>query len=230
MATGPRRAMGGHAVFDLDGTLVDSVPVFAEILNTMLEHRGSAQRISHDQARAHATAGGLAMVAGLLGEHCGDPHVAIAEFRERYAAMSTLESSLYPGVRDGLAALHRAGVVLALFSNKPQRLCDKVIEELGLAPLFGGVVGTGPGIPLKPDPAGLDLALARAGGDRRRCCYVGDSEADRELASRAGVPLVMATWGYGEAGCDRSGVRVAEDFAAVPPLVLGLLTPLAAAR
>ncbi len=221
--------MIGHAVFDLDGTLVDSVPLFAEILNAMLADRGAPLRLSEAEVRSHATAGGLAMVKSLLAEACGEPAVAIAEFRERYAAIPTPASSLYPGVREGLTALQHLGVILALFSNKTQPLCDKVLHELELSHLFSAVVGTSPGVPLKPDPAGLDLALARAGGVRQRSCYVGDSGADHALSVAARVPLIMVSWGYGETGRDWSGAAIAHDFASVPGLVMAALSAKAVA-
>jgi phosphoglycolate phosphatase len=219
------RASLGCAVFDLDGTLVDSVPTFAHVLNAMLEDRRVCARLSHDAVRPHATAGGLAMVSGLLGDLCDDPHLALAEFRERYAAAPTPQGSVYPGVREGLTGLRAQGVGLAVFSNKPQYLCDKVLGDLGLAPLFSAIVGTAPGVPLKPDPRGLDIALTRAGGERQRSCYVGDSGADYALARDVGVPLILASWGYGEAGRAWPGALIADAFAAVPPLVLRLLSP-----
>jgi phosphoglycolate phosphatase len=217
--------MIGHAVFDLDGTLVDSAPAIADILNAMLEDRGEARRLELDQVRPHVTAGGPAMVTALLGARCGDPAAALAEFRARYAAAPTPPGSLYPGAREALAALARAGVGLALFSNKPRALCEKILRDLDLFPMFSAVIGAGPGVPLKPDPTGLDLALDAGGGARDRACFVGDSEADYALAMRAGVPVVMVAWGYGEAGRAWPGAAVAARMSRVPELVLAALAP-----
>jgi phosphoglycolate phosphatase len=222
--------MIGHAVFDLDGTLVDSVPVMTDILNAMLAERGAPRRLSREEVAPHATAGGLAMVEALLGELWGEPVQALAAFRARYAARPTPPDSLYPGVRDMLASLTDRGVGLALFSNKSRRLCEKVLGELDIASRFSAIVGTSPDVPLKPDPAGLDLALARAGGARASCCYVGDSAPDRALALAAGVPLVLAAWGYGEADADWTGVGVARSPAEAPGLVLAALAGRVAAR
>ena len=114
----------GCAVFDLDGTLIDSVPLCTEILNAMLADRGAAMPLSRADVRPHVTAGGRRMVSALLGSHCGDADAAIAEFRARYAALPTPPGSLFPGVRAGLAALRGLGVGLAIWSNTPQALCD----------------------------------------------------------------------------------------------------------
>ena len=217
--------MIGHAVFDLDGTLVDSVPLFADILNAMLLDRGAPARVTAAQARPHATAGGHAMVTALLGEHCGDVDQAIGEFRERYRALPTPSDSLYPGVAETLAALSAAGVGLAVWSNKPQALCEKVLQELGVADRFGAIVGSGPGVPLKPDPTGYDLALARAGGARARSCFIGDSEADYQAAKRANVPFVMFTYGYGDYSRDWPGAALAAEFAEVTAIVRRWFAP-----
>ena len=210
-------------MFDLDGTLIDSVPLFATILNAMLVERGAAFRVTEADARPHATAGGLAMVTALLGEHCGDPDVALTDFRARYAALPTPEDCLYPGVREALTTIAAEGIALAVWSNKADFLCEKVMRDLGLSSLFAAVVGTGPDVPLKPDTAGLDRALALAGSSRGACCFVGDSDLDHESATRAGVPFVMMTHGYGDYQRDWPGAVMVDGFAAVPGAVRRLL-------
>lgn len=215
--------MNGHAVFDLDGTLVDSAPLCAAILNAMLAERGASFQLSTDETRPHVTAGGPAMVAALLGPHCSDPAREIGEFRDRYAATPTPPSSLYPGARQALAELAGLGIGTAVWSNKPQELCDKVLGDLGLVGCFAAIVGTGPHVPLKPDPTGLDLALARAGGARGHACYVGDSELDHEAAALAGLPFILLTHGYGRYDRPWPGAVVADGFAAVPALVAAIL-------
>ena len=211
----------GCVVFDLDGTLVDTAPLVADLINAMLAARGASGRVTASQAAPHMIGGGLAAVAALLGAHRGEPDADLAEFRARYAAAPTPLDSLYPGARDALKALADRDFVLAIWSNKAQALCDKTIADLGLTRLFAAVVGTGPGAPLKPDPTGFDLALARAGGDRTRCVYVGDSELDHKVATVAGVAMVMMTQGY---GCSRpSGATSVGSFAELPAIVEALI-------
>jgi len=173
----------GCVVFDLDGTLVDTAPLCADIANAMLAARGAQRRVTASQVAPHMILGGRAMVAALLGVDCGEPDAALADFRARYAAMPTRPESLYPGARDALRALADNGFAMSVWSNKSQALCDKTITELDLSDFFAAVVGTGPDVPLKPDPVGFDLALAGAGGDRARCVYVGDSELDHKVAT-----------------------------------------------
>ncbi len=212
-----------HAVFDLDGTLIDSVPLISGILSAMLADRGSARRISPRAAPPYVTIGGRGMVQALLGDTCGDLDGALAEFRARYAAAPTPPDCLFPGVREGLEAIADGGIGLAIWSNKPQGLCDKVIDELGLRRRFAAVVGTAADVPLKPDSTGFDRALAIAGGSRARSCLVGDSAPDYQAASAAGVPAVMVTYGYGEAGAAWPAAFRADAFSQVPAIVERLL-------
>jgi phosphoglycolate phosphatase len=208
-----------HAVFDLDGTLVDSVGLCTQIMNDMLAERGSGLRLTTEQARPHITMGGLNMVEALFGAECGDPDREIADFRARYRDIRTPASSLFPGVREGLETLAGWGVRLSVCSNKPQGLCEKVLADLELLALFDAVVGSDPSLPLKPDPALFDKTLRLAGAARDRCCYVGDTEVDHALAGLAEVPFILVTYGYAEPGGVFPGARRADHFDGVPALV-----------
>jgi len=208
-----------HAVFDLDGTLIDSAPGITAILNGMLADRGLEQTLSCAVVRPFVTAGGRSMVEGLLGDVWGEPEAALAEFRARYAQQATSIDDLYPGAQAAIADLRRRGVGLAVFSNKPQRLCEKVLSDVGLANEFSSIVGSGPGVPHKPDPAGLRLALSRVGGVPERACYVGDTALDQETARRCGVPFVMVAWGYGEAESRAPAPPLARRFEEAPDLI-----------
>ena len=216
-------AARGNIVFDLDGTLVDSVGVITAILNTMLSDCGAANTLTGEQVRPHVTTGGAATIEALLGGSCGETAVALAEFRARYAATTSPVDCVYPGVGEALETLASQGFVLSVFSNKTQALCDKVLTDVGLATFFKAIVGTGAGVPEKPDPTGYRVALARAGAPNLASCLVGDSQADAELAARAKVPFLFAAWGYGDAQAHQGAFATAWNFAEVPALVAGAL-------
>ena len=207
------------AVFDLDGALIDSVPHFVTVLNAMLADRGAPFRVCEAEVKPHATAGGLSMVGALLRGVCGEPEEALLDFRARYAALETPADCLFPRAREALEALSVDGIALAVWSNKSQPLCEKVLGDLGLAPLFGAIVGTGPEVPHKPDPAGLDRALAACGSARGAACFIGDSEADYEGARAAGVSFVLLTHGYGDYTREYPEAVVLASFAQVPAAV-----------
>ena len=169
-------------VFDLDGTLIDSAPVFVRILNAMLAERASRRRVTIADVRPFASLGGPALVRGALAEDCGDLTRAVEDFRARYRLFPTPPESLYAGVADGVRALAALGFPLAICSNKPQTLCEKIIADLDLGDCFPVIVGSSPDRAMKPVPDLLDLALARLGSAVAECLYVGDSEVDLALA------------------------------------------------
>jgi phosphoglycolate phosphatase len=216
-----------HVVFDLDGTLVDSVHVCARIVDEMRAARGVTQPAPLEEVRRYNAVGGATMVAALLGAASSDRDAEIREFRARYAELPTPSESLFPGAREALERLRDAGYLLSVCSNKPQALCDKVLRELDLARYFSAVVGRTPDRPSKPDPAHLGDALARAaqrgGALPAPCVYVGDSEVDVELSRRAGVPLILVAHGYGDFDAVPTGAVLARRFDEVPECVEHLL-------
>ena len=201
-----------NVIFDLDGTLVDSVAVSVEILNEMLADRGSMRAITATDARVHVSLGGAPMVAALLGAECGEPAAEIVEFRRRYANRRTPDNSLFDGVREGLTELHDLGLRLAICSNKPQHLCEKVLMDLDLAPLFDVVVGGAVGRRSKPERDLMDLTLAEMGATAERCIFVGDSELDHVTATACGVPFKLVNYGYADANAIFEGVSRFDRF------------------
>ncbi|WP_196221716.1 HAD family hydrolase [Sphingobium sp. CAP-1] len=138
------RVLIRYVIFDLDGTLVDSCGICVSILSAMIADRGSDHAIDPVGARQYMSQGGRDMVAALLGPACVDPDADLLDFRARYARHVTPADSLFPGVAECLKRLHDMGLKLAICSNKPQMLCDKVLADTGLAPYFRVVVGGRP--------------------------------------------------------------------------------------
>ena len=209
-----------HIVFDLDGTLVDSAVHCAAILSEMLEERGSPRRIARADAMPHMSYGGPHLVTTLLGPECGDADRELVDFRRRYAARATPETCLYGGVRDGLARLAAAGFVLAICSNKPQTLCDKIVDELDLRGFVASVVGGRDDLPAKPHPAMLERNLAEIGGSAATALLVGDSEVDHALAAATGLPFWLVTYGYPGKDWAASADARFDDFDAVVDALL----------
>lgn len=187
-----------YVIFDLDGTLVDSCGICVSILSAMIADRGADHVIDPVGARHHMSRGGRDMVAALLGPTCIDPDQDLTDFRARYAQHVTPGESLYPGVAECLAQLHAMGLELAICSNKPQGLCDKVLADTGLAPYFRVVVGGQPGLLPKPAPDLLTAVSDRLGCAPQECVYVGDSELDHDVAQAAGMAFCFMTYGYAE--------------------------------
>ena len=207
----------GCAVFDLDGTLVDSARHCTLVMNEMLVERGSGLRLTVELTRGHMALGGERMIQALFGDDGVDPATEIQDFRARYRATQMEKASLFPGVETGLRELASHGWRLAVCSNKPQDLCEKTLDDLALLGLFDAVTGARRGMPLKPDPALLVHTLKSLGADTRRSCYIGDDRVDCEAAAGAGVPFILAAYGYGAADVPRASAgRRADSFAGVP--------------
>lgn len=187
-------------IFDLDGTLVDSAPLIAGIINEMLRERGSSRVVEASDARACLTRGGAQLVTELLGSANAEIAFDLARFRALYMARPTPPACLFPGVSDGLRALSQLGVRMAICSNKPQALCDKIVADLALTPYCPIVVGSVAGVALKPAADLARLALAQLGAAPEECLYVGDSDIDRQTAANAGVPFLFVSYGYAEPG------------------------------
>jgi phosphoglycolate phosphatase len=189
-----------NLIFDLDGTLVDSCGICIEILSSMLADRGSDHAIDPMTARPLMSVGGEAMVAALMGPACTDPTAELAEFRRRYASWRTPMESLFPHVSTGIAALDLVGYRMAICSNKPQYLCDKVLDDTGLERYFAAIVGSRDGIAKKPAPDLLHKVLGELNADPQQCLFIGDSEVDCATAAAAGMPFLYMTYGYAEPG------------------------------
>lgn len=186
-----------HILFDLDGTLVDSVRMTCAIIEAMLADRGIVFPADQAIARAMDAIGGEAMIAAVMGPHCRDPKQEIAEFRARHALAATPPDLAFPGVAPALAQLASAGLGLAICSNKPQALCEKILTDLGLAGHFGVIIGASPDRPRKPAPDAALAALAHLGADPATTLYVGDSSVDVATSRAAGLDIALVDWGYG---------------------------------
>src|SRR6266404_7327418 len=185
-------------VFDLDGTLVDSVPDLRAAVNEMLRERGRPP-LSPSAVKRMVGDGAMALVAGALAASGADPAGvgdALARFLEIYEANAVRLSRPYPDVRETLTALRRRGYRAAVCTNKPQRATMAVIEGLGFLPLFDGIAGGDRFAVKKPDPGHLLGLIAELGFRPDRAAMIGDNENDAAAAHAAGVPLVLMRYGY----------------------------------
>ena len=185
-------------VFDLDGTLVDSVPDMRAALNEMLRERGRPP-LSLPEVKRMVGDGAPAMVARALaatGPEAIDAGGALARFLEIYEASPVHLTRLYPEVRRTLTELRRRGYGTAICTNKPQRATIAVVEGLGLGDLFDGIAG-GDHFPVrKPDPGHLLGLIAQLGARREASVMIGDNENDAAAARAARVPLILMRYGY----------------------------------
>ncbi len=206
-------------MFDLDGTLMDSVLDLAAAVDKMLMLLGRAPA-GIERVRDWVGNGSRVLVrralAGQL-EHDGVADEladeALALFMQAYAGGHEL-TAVYPGVRECLDWLREREVKLAIITNKPAQFIEPLLEEKGLAGYFDWLVG-GDTLPQqKPDPAALFWVMDKAGVAPGESLFVGDSRNDVRAAKAATVRCVALTYGYnhGEPIADEQPALVLDDL------------------
>lgn len=212
-------------VFDFDGTLIDSAPEITHALNdtlalygrdplTVEQVRGMVGDGSGSLLRAAFTASGTPLEETALPE-------ALARYGDIYYARSADPSCLYPGVAETLEALVSRGVKLGLCTNKPERITRKVLDLVGLAPLFSAVAG-GDTLPVrKPDPGPVRHVMQALGAGP--AAMVGDGVNDVLSARGAGIPVVLVSFGYPRGDVHALGADVVIDhFVDLPDALTAL--------
>jgi len=197
---GPRTDLRGlllpqRVVFDLDGTLVDSLPALRVAVNLVLAELGR-RPLSQVEVRGFVGEGldrllsqALAATGAALDlEPLRDRWLVV--YRETLAEGTTA----FPGAEDLLRDLRAAGCRLGLCTNKPQEPAEEILALLGWSELFDAVVGADQVPNRKPAPEHLQQTLAAMG--EGRAAYVGDSATDVETARGAGVPVILLSHGY----------------------------------
>lgn len=187
-------------MFDLDGTLLDSVPDLSAAIDHMLVAMGR-EAVGVERVRDWVGNGAEMLVrralSGRLQAGAEDEPVlqqAMTLFMAAYAEQHSL-TRVYPGVMECLAGLRQLGLPLAVVTNKPMRFVGPLLEAQGLGE-FDWIVG-GDSLPTrKPDPAGLQWVIQQAGVSAQQALFVGDSRNDVLAARAAGVRCVALGYGY----------------------------------
>lgn len=191
-------------LFDLDGTLIDSVPDLASAVDKMLAQLG--REPAGIESVRHWVGNGAQMLVlrALTGEQ--QPQFSDVDetlfaqafdlFMQAYGDDAAHSSTLYPGVVECLEGLQARGVKLGVVTNKPIQFTHPLLDEFGLSPFFSVVLG-GDSLPQKkPAPEPLLHAMAEMGASASRTLMVGDSKNDIGAARAAGCPVVAVPYGY----------------------------------
>jgi phosphoglycolate phosphatase len=188
--------MPGAVLFDLDGTLLDTAPDMGGALNALRSEAGLPP-LPAASIRPWVSHGAAALVRLGFGD-CAPARFEELRLRflQLYATRLARETALFEGGAALLEALESAGVPWGIVTNKPGWLTDPLLAALGLD-RRASVVVSGDTLPeKKPHPAPLLHAAARIGRAPGRCVYVGDAERDMLAAQAAGMPAVLAAFGY----------------------------------
>jgi phosphoglycolate phosphatase len=211
-------------IFDLDGTLADTMLDLQTAMNTMLRQRGWQERSREDLLR-FINKGARAFVAQSMPDgswkSLDDEEVtrSLEIYNQCYAACYADKTAPYPGVAELVKELSDEGMSLAVLSNKQDRFVKVIIEKL-----FPGIFAEAWGqseYPTKPDPtAALEIAR-RLGVSAGECAFVGDSDIDMNTAKNAGMYAVGVSWGYRDGDVLRSAGAdaVADDADALSAIL-----------
>lgn len=191
-------------LFDLDGTLIDTIPDLHAAACAMLDDRGLPP-LPLESIRAYVGRGIPNLIKRILANslHVAEdpappPADAVASFRRHYARENGRNAKVYPGVVEGLAAFREMGLPMGVVTNKADAFIAPLLAQTGLSSYFGVLVG-GDLLPrVKPDPMPIVWACGRLGVSPVDTLFVGDSINDALAARAAGCPVFLLPYGYNE--------------------------------
>ena len=195
--------MAGCVVFDLDGTLAATITDIAASVNRTRTDYGLPE-LPVDQIVSYTGDGARKLLERSFADHPIDWDEGLEKMVAHYYAHPAENTSLYPGVAEGLAALKAAGWKLAVVTNKPGIVAREILKTLDIARFLDDMVGGSDGFPLKPDPAVMFHLMKKYGAAPADSWVLGDNHTDLNSALNAGMNGAYATWGYGfpaEATC-----------------------------
>jgi phosphoglycolate phosphatase len=212
------------AVFDLDGTLVDSRRDLADSANEMLAEYG-APRLADQEIASMVGCGAATLVRRVLATAGLDAQIgeALPRFLSLYDQRLTHFTKPYAGIPEVLDDLRGRDTAMALLTNKPLEQSLKILERFELARYFQWLVG-GDGLwPRKPSPEGLRFLMRQASAGPGDTVLIGDSAIDLETARNAGVRICLARYGFGYADLLPADLRGDEAVVDAPAEITGVL-------
>lgn len=196
------------AIIDLDGTMVDTMGDFVAAINLMLCDLGCAA-VDRSVVALRVGKGSENLVNSVL-NYAADQSIraqaapeniacferALRLYQQHYRSINGQHAQVYPGVVDGLQALHNAGLKLACLTNKPSAFARELLKQKGLDVFFSHVFGGDSFERKKPDPLPVFETCKALGTLSARTLMVGDSSNDAQAARAAGCPVLLVTYGY----------------------------------
>ena len=186
-------------IFDLDGTLLDTLNDLSAAVNHAMQLRGFPQH-SRDEYMRMVGHGARNLMRQALPDGQKDNEALIdavlADFRAYYNTHIDVHTKPFHGIQNLLTKLHQEGVLLAVASNKFQEGTEHLIKEFFPEIPFVAILGNRPNFPLKPDAEVVGEVLRKTGVKREEAVMVGDSDTDMETAANGGIESVAVSWGY----------------------------------
>ncbi len=212
------------AVFDLDGTLIDSRRDLADSANAVLAGYG-ARSLDEKTVAGMVGCGAATLIKRVIAAAGVDvpPEEALARFLAAYDERLTHHTRPYDGIPALLDELLASGVAMALLTNKPLEPSIKILDVFGLSKHFRWIVGGNGPFPRKPEPHGLRFLMDQAAADPSETVLIGDSTIDLQTARNAGVRICLVRYGFGFADLPVGDLRGDEWLVDRPSDITGLL-------
>ncbi len=211
-------------LFDLDGTLADTLQDLADSCNYALQHNGLPMHPVEDY-RYLVGQGINRLLLDAAPESARDAQKQAKlkqDFNQYYHQHFLDATRPYPGILSMLDTLRSAGYRMGLLSNKPDAFVSLIVDALALRPYLDTYAGQREGVPRKPDPTAVLQMMRQLGCTVADTCYVGDSNVDIQTAQNAGVRSIGVSWGFrGRAELEQSGADAIVD---TPEQLANLLT------
>lgn len=183
-------------VFDLDGTLINSLPDISAAANKMLSQFGKAGH-AVDEYKFFVGNGSKKLVERILPDFTKEQQAeALTIYKDLYQQDLVVNTAPYPGIRELLLSLKAEGIKIGVCTNKHYSAVNEILKKVFPETEFDAVAGESAGVPKKPDPANVNNIIKELGIDKSKTVYVGDSDVDMETGCRAGVMTVGVLWGY----------------------------------
>lgn len=186
-------------IFDLDGTLIDTIGGIGHAANLTLKKYGYQP---HDRAFYVSVIGNGArvLIAKAIGPDSSDENLVttvLADFLGEYEKHWEVDLKVYDGMKELIDALHEKGIKMGVNTNKPDPIAQKIVRAFFDEDKIIEVVGSQKAFPNKPNPTGTLQTLEHLNVKPERSFYVGDSIVDINTAKNCGMPSIICTWGYG---------------------------------
>lgn len=182
-------------IFDLDGTILDTLDDLSNAVNFAMRSKGYPER-TVDEVRNFIGNGIRVLIKRAVPQDTGDEDYeqALELFTKYYLEHIADYTKPYDGIVDVINSLRKSGCKVAVVSNKAHFAAQAVVKDF-FGDIFDTVVGKKDEFPSKPEPDSLLYTIKSLGADKEKCIYIGDSDVDVLTAHNAGLPCIGVTWG-----------------------------------
>lgn len=213
--------MNKAVIFDLDGTLIDSMGGIADAVNKTRKVYDLPPQ-DPELIKSFVGNGVIKLIERSLAVDKSTVLLddAVKTMIKIYGDDPVAETVLYEGVEDTLAQLHKNDWIMAVVSNKPQTVSEKILSELDIRKFFSENIGGGGNFPLKPATDALDYLITKYQISAENCYVVGDNYTDLDFAANGNVKSIFCTWGYGYIGANLPTFE-ADSFREISKIISG---------